>query len=197
MSPYRDMLGEVVGRTTIGLNRNTVLESTMDNLLLDAIAEVAGTKLAFSNGWRYGAPVPPGPITRNDLWNIIPTNPQISTVEITGEEIWMMMEENLERTFSADPYGQMGGYVKRCRGVNIYAKIENPPGKRIERFFVDGDVIVLNETYTAAYITMQAVPPHFGRSRREINMSTIEALELYLKRSSEVIPTLRGSVIAI
>ena len=58
MSPYRDMLGEVVGRTTIGLNRNTVLESTMDNLLLDAIAEVAGTKLAFSNGWRYGAPIP-------------------------------------------------------------------------------------------------------------------------------------------
>ena len=197
MSPYRDMLGEVVGRTTIGLNRNTVLESTMDNLLLDAIAEVAGTKLAFSNGWRYGAPVPPGPITRNDLWNIIPTNPQISTVEITGEEIWMMMEENLERTFSADPYGQMGGYVKRCRGVNIYAKIENPPGKRIERFFVDGDSIDHNETYTAAYVTMQAVPPHFGRSRRELDMPAIEALELYLRRSEEVTPTLRGSLIAI
>ena len=44
VSPYRDMLSEVVGLTTIGLNRNTVLESTMDNLLLDAIAEVAGTK---------------------------------------------------------------------------------------------------------------------------------------------------------
>lgn len=128
LDPHRDMLREAVGRTRIGLNRNTVFETTMDNLLLDAISETAGANLAFSNGWRYGTPIPPGPITRNDLWNIIPTNPPVSTIEITGGELWAMMEENLERTFSADPYAQMGGYVKRCRGVNIYAKIENQKG---------------------------------------------------------------------
>lgn len=60
LAPHRDMLREVVGCTRIALNRNTVLESTMDNLLLDAIAAAAGTSLAFSNGWRYGAPIPPG-----------------------------------------------------------------------------------------------------------------------------------------
>jgi hypothetical protein len=60
------------------------------------------------------------------------------------------MEENMERTFSADPYPQMGGYVKRCRGVNIYAKIENPTGHRIERFFIGGEPLDPDRTYTAA-----------------------------------------------
>jgi len=196
LAPDRSMLQEVVGHTRIGLNRNTVLEATMDNLLLDAMAEAAGTNLAFSNGWRYGAPVPPGPITRNDLWNMIPTNPPVSTIEITGNELWAMMEENLERTFSGDPYAQMGGYVKRCRGVNIYAKIENPKGHRIEHFFVGGEAINRDRTYTTAYVTMQAIPPRFGRNRRDLNVSAIQALERHLRNHGEVQPSLRDTVVA-
>lgn len=62
------MLSEVVGKTAANLNRCPTLESTMDNLLLDAIAESAETETAFSNGWRYGAPVPAGSaVTTNDL----------------------------------------------------------------------------------------------------------------------------------
>lgn len=196
LAPHRDMLCEVVGRTRVGLNRNTVLEATMDNLLLDAIAEAAGTSLAFGNGWRYGAPIPPGPITRNDLWNMIPMNPPVSTVDVTGDELWTMMEENLERTFSADPYEQMGGFVKRCRGVNIYAKIENPAGQRIERFFVDGVPLDRDRTYTAAYVTTQAVPSRFGRNRRDLDVSAVEVLERHLRKHGEVGPSLRGTVVA-
>ncbi len=77
---HRESLAEVVGNTETDLNRYTTLESTMDNLLLDAIAASAGTEIAFSNGWRYGARIPAGPITRNDLWNIIPTNPMVQMV---------------------------------------------------------------------------------------------------------------------
>ncbi|WP_243670552.1 5'-nucleotidase C-terminal domain-containing protein [Methanoculleus chikugoensis] len=129
--PHREYLSRVVGETRTGLNRNTVLEATMDNLLLQALIDVTGAEMAFSNGWRYGAPpVPPGPVMMNDLWDIIPVNPPpVSTVEITGRDLKAMMEENLERTFSRDPpYQQMGGYVKRCMGVDLYCKIENPAG---------------------------------------------------------------------
>lgn len=72
----------------------------MDDVLLVAISEAAGTDIAFSKGWRYGAPFPPGPVTVNDLWKIIPTNPPVSTVELTGAEIAAMLEENLDRTFA-------------------------------------------------------------------------------------------------
>lgn len=90
-APHRELLSEIAGKTNANLNRYTALESTMDNLLLDAIAETAGTQIAFSNGWRYGAPIPPGDITVNDLWNIIPTNPPVSVVEMLGSEMWEMI----------------------------------------------------------------------------------------------------------
>ena len=59
-SLQREALAEVAGHTLTPLNRNTVLEATMDNLLLQSLLDATGAHLAFSNGWRYGAPVPPG-----------------------------------------------------------------------------------------------------------------------------------------
>lgn len=181
MAPHRAMLAEVVGHTGHALSRYQSLHCSMDDLLLDAIACAAGTEIAFSNGWRYGAPVAPGSITLNDLWNIIPTNPPVETVEMTGEEIRTMLEENLERTFSADPYAQMGGYVKRCRGLKLYAKIENPPGSRVDRLFILGAPVDPQSIYTVAFVTAQGVPRKFGRNRRSLDMHAIEALTRYLR----------------
>ncbi|MDD5420099.1 MAG: 5'-nucleotidase C-terminal domain-containing protein, partial [Methanomicrobiaceae archaeon] len=196
MDPHRDYLEEVVGRTETPLDRNTVMEATMDNLLLQSLLDLTGAQMAFSNGWRYGAPVPPGAITRNDLWNIIPVNPPVSTVELTGREVWTMMEENLERTFSRDPYLQMGGYVKRCMGINVYFKVENPAGQRIQELYVQGERVRPDARYTAAYVTSQGVPEQYGRQREHCSLHAIEALERYIEKGS-VHADLRGSVVPI
>ena len=66
---------------------------------------------------------------------MIPMNPAVSTVELLGDEIVAMLEENLERTFGRDPYDQMGGYVKRGLGLNAFIKIENPSGQRVQEVF--------------------------------------------------------------
>lgn len=121
-----------LGLPATPLHRYAMLESAMDNFLLASILESSGAQLAFSNGWRYGAPIVPGPITLNDLYNIIPMNPPVSTVDVTGDEVRVMLEENLERTFAEDPYDQMGGYVKRALGLTAFVKIENPNGERIQ-----------------------------------------------------------------
>ena len=176
MQPHRVMLDEVVGKTSIGLHRGANLYSPMDDVLLAAIATAADTKIAFSNGWRYGAPVPPGPVTMNDLWNIIPTNPPVSIVELTGSEIREMMEENLERTFAADPFEQMGGYLKRFRGLTIYGKLENPVGHRIEHIFVGDAALNLAQCYRVAFVTAQGVPQKFGRNRTNLAVKAIDAL---------------------
>ena len=141
LEPYKKELSTVVGMTETALNRATTLETTMDNFLLQVLLENTGAQLAFSNGWRYGAPIIPGEITLNDLHNIIPVNPPISTTEINGQELLDMLEENLERTFSCDPYQQMGGYVKRCLGLFVYFKIENPPGHRIQKLFIGNEEV--------------------------------------------------------
>ena len=180
MAPHLAMLSQVVGHTGHALSRDQSLHCSMDDLLLDAIASAAGTGIAFSNGWRYGAPVPPGPVTLNDLWNIIPTNPLVETVELTGSEMRTMLEENLERTFSANAYEQMGGYVKRCRGLTLYAKIENPPGSRVDQLFVLGAPVDPERVYKVAFVTAQGVPPRFGRNRKTLDVRAIDALRGYL-----------------
>ncbi len=119
MSPYRGYLGEKVGKTSLNLNRGFNLESTMDNCLLQAKEVETGEKMVFTNGWRFGAQVMEGETYRSDLFNMVPMNPAITTCEINGEELVLMVEENLEHTFPCDPLNQMGGYVKRAVGMRV------------------------------------------------------------------------------
>ncbi len=195
--PYREYLDQIIGYTEIGLNRYRVMESTMDNLLLESLMDKTGADVAFSNGWRYGAPVKPGPIKIEDLWNIIPTNPPVSVCKISGEEIWDMMEENLEHTFSRNPYKQMGGYVKRCLGLNIYFKIENPEGKRIEEFFIENNRLKKDKIYNAVFVTTQGIPEKYGYERKNLNESAIKTLRKYIEKKEKVNPKLRGTIVPI
>jgi 2',3'-cyclic-nucleotide 2'-phosphodiesterase (5'-nucleotidase family) len=197
MAPHRDFLGQVVGQAQTPLDRATSLEASMDNVLLDAIAAAAGTRLAFSNGWRYGAPILPGDVTMEQLWNIVPTQAPVSTVELSGEELRAMLEANLERTYSPDPYCQMGGFVKRCRGLNLYFKMENPKGHRIEDLLVDGAPLQPGRVYRAAMLGEQGVPRKYGSRRQQIGIDAIASLQQHFARGRPVRGSRRGSVVAI
>lgn len=197
LSPYREALNQVVGITSTALNRNTMLESTMDNLLLQSLLEQTEAQIAFSNGWRYGAPVIPGPITVNDLWNIIPVNPPVSIVQLTGDEIRTMLEESLEHTFSSDPYHQMGGYMKRTLGMNMYVKLENAAGYRIQELFVQGQRVKTDQIYTAAFVTAQGVPHRYGTNRTNLEVHAIEAMQRYIVKNNAVTADLRGTIVAV
>jgi S-sulfosulfanyl-L-cysteine sulfohydrolase len=197
LAPYKNDLSEVVGETATALNRGTLMESTMDNFLLQSLLESTGAQLAFSNGWRYGAPIVPGNIILNDLYNIIPMNPPVSTVELSGEEIKIMLEENLERTFSCDPYQQMGGYVKRCLGLNVYFKIENPSGHRIQKLFAGNEEVQPGHSYTAAFVTSQGVPQKYGRNHENKSEQIIDAMRIFLGKHRPLYSELRGTFIAV
>jgi len=197
LSPFQEELSTVVGKTATALNRTTMLETTMDNFLLQAMLESTGAQLAFSNGWRYGAPVIPGEVTVNDLYNMVPMNPPISTVELTGEELIAMLEENLERTFACDPYNQMGGYVKRSLGLTAYIKIENPAGQRVQQVFVGDEPLHPGHHYPTTFVTEQGVAKKYGRNRRQHTERSIEALRAYLARHRPLHSELRGTFVAV
>lgn len=197
LAPFKDELGTIVGETATALNRYTMLESTMDNFLLQSVMEASGAELAFSNGWRYGAPVIPGPVTLNDLYNIIPMDPPIGTVELTGDELVSMLEENLERTFAPDPYDQMGGYIKRGLGLTVYFKIENPAGQRIQQVFVGNEPLERSRTYHTAFVTEQGVPRKYGRQRSEMKGHAVEAMQAFLAKHNPLHAELRGTFIPV
>jgi hypothetical protein len=61
-------------------------------------------------------------------------NPAVTTVDLTGEELVSMLEENLEHTFSRDPYSQIGRYVKRGLGLKVYFKLN--PSQGLQNLFI-------------------------------------------------------------
>ncbi len=195
LKPYAEQLACVVGEVGTALNRNANIESTMDNFLLSAIREEAGTPLAFCNGWRWGAPIKSGPVTKNDICNIIPWEEPICTVDLTGRELVQMLEENLERTFSSNPFHQLGGYVKRCQGLTAYIKIENPPGTRIQKLFVGDEEVNPARVYSAAYLTVQAVPPKYGTHRKTLSQDAQGAMLALLARKRGFQAELAGTVL--
>ncbi|GHA81625.1 bifunctional metallophosphatase/5'-nucleotidase [Pontibacter akesuensis] len=195
--PYKQELSQKVGETATVLDRNNILESTMDNFLLQSMLHATGAELAFSNGWRYGAPIVTGSVTLNDLYNIIPMNPPIQTVELTGQELQDMLEENLEKTFSPDPYAQQGGFVKRCMSLRAFIKIEAPKGTRIQKLFVNDEELDLQRSYKASFVTEQGVPEKYGTNRSDSGIKAIEAMQQYLEKYSPVRADMLGTFTAV
>jgi hypothetical protein len=118
-------------------------------------------------------------------------------VELTGQEMWYMIEDNLEHTLAADPYQQMGGYVKRCLGLTFYVKLENPAGSRLQQCFIGSEELKRDGSYTAAFVTTQGVPKRYGRNRRDLELHAIDALKRYCAAHPCVNADLRGTVIAV
>ncbi|MEG0444095.1 MAG: 5'-nucleotidase C-terminal domain-containing protein, partial [Carnobacterium sp.] len=184
LSPFRKQLDVIVGSTEVNLHRGLNLEGPLDNFLLDAIVHHTGSDVAFSNGWRYGAPIVKGDITLRELFQIIPMNPPISTAELTGDEIWEMLEENLENTYSGNPYHQMGGYLKRAVGLHTYLKVENPKGMRIQKLFIGENEIDRAKVYSVSYVTHQGVPKKYGKNHKHLEMQAVQAMQEYLSENS-------------
>ena len=187
LKPFEEIKNNIVGSTKNTLNRYNTLNSSMDNFLLAAVKHAGNTEIAFSNGWRYAAPIAPGDITEMDLYNIIPMNPPISTVELTGKEIVDMLEENLERTFSTNPLEQMGGYVKRCVGLRVNFRIENPKNYRIQEVYYADKHLEPDTYYKVSFVTTQGVPPNLGRNRKNLKIHAVEAMKNFLAQQPEYV----------
>ncbi len=182
LEPFAKELSTIVGETSTLLHRGTSIESTMDNFLLQSLIESTGAQIAFSNGWRYGAPIIPGLITLNDLYNIIPMNPPVSVVNLTGKEILEMLEENLEHTYSSNAFNQIGGYLKRCFGLTAFIRIENPKGHRILKLYIGQEELNPDEIYKAAFVTEQGVPLKYGTNRKNTCIKSIDAMKAFLTK---------------
>ncbi|TLS52816.1 bifunctional metallophosphatase/5'-nucleotidase [Paenibacillus antri] len=148
--PFRDRLSEPIGAIKTPLHRMTLQEAPMDRLITDAYLAYTEADVAFSHGWRYGAPVLPGLVTLNDLYNIIPTNPELFILEMDGASLLTALERNLEQVFAADPYQQKGGYLLRSSNLMMAYKPYNPAGHRIQHLEIKGKPVRDERMYRIA-----------------------------------------------
>lgn len=85
--------------------------------------------------------------------------------------------------------------MKRCQGLTAYIKIENPPGTRIQKLFVGDDEVDPNKLYSAAYLTLQAVPPKYGTNRKTLSTSAQGAMLALLNSRKQIEAELAGTIV--
>lgn len=184
IGPYRDRLDEVVGSIASPLHRMAVLESPMDNLITDSFLSLTKADVAFSHGWRYGAPVIAGEVTQGDLWQIIPTNPEVFTAQMTGEEMRKTLEESLESVYAPDALRQKGGYPIRVSGLSAVVRINNPKGARVQQLEIGGKRYRSDHLYTVAGAGEQDLS--LASDRKATGVKAIDAIGSYLKTRAPV-----------
>jgi 2',3'-cyclic-nucleotide 2'-phosphodiesterase (5'-nucleotidase family) len=194
LAPYRDRLAEVAGTLATPLHRMTVLEAPMDALITDAYVALTGADAAFSHGWRYGAPVPPGAITVGDLWQIIPTDPIVFTTELYGQEIRDVLEDSLESIFAADAMAQKGGYLIRTSGIRAQLRLNNPRGARVLALEIAGAPCDPARRYTVAGGGEQVLR---AATKRPTGVHAIAALRQHLAQQSPLRLDVRPRFLAV
>jgi sulfur-oxidizing protein SoxB len=150
LAPYRARMEQAAGTTETLLMRYDVLETTADDFITDAVREIAKSDIGFSNGFRFGVPIPPSVFTEADLWSLLPMDARMKTGWVTGAELKAYLENELELVFSKDPWKLNGGWGVRASGLSIVFKASAEPGQRLISVKVGGRDIDDRQRYTIA-----------------------------------------------
>ncbi len=103
-APYKSELERVIGKTTTLLYRQGTWQSTADNLVTDALRARSGQQVAIAQPGRYGATILPGPITVEDIYNLIPTESPVYHMQFRGHELRGMLESAIDNVIAMDVF---------------------------------------------------------------------------------------------
>lgn len=199
-APFAERLHEAVGHTTEPLLRYDVLESSMDNLIADAVREAAHSDIGFTNGFRFSPPVAAGPITEADLWNMLPLDARLKSGKATGQQLHEYLEHEMELVFSKDPFTLSGGWGPRPSGMNILFTAHTSPSRRIRAVKIGGTDLDLNRVYTLGGCERDGEPMNVicrlqgVQDAAYLPGSIHTVLKSYLKAHSPITPTREGRV---
>ncbi|TDU40467.1 5'-nucleotidase [Gelidibacter sediminis] len=202
-APYKAYLETVVGHTNTPIYRYLTVENPMDNMITDAARWKTGADISISNGFRFGNPIvpadgKPAPITRANLWNLLPVNEPVKTGRATGKQIKDWLEKEMHNAFSQNPTERFGGWLVRFSGMKVSFNSQNERGNRISSIIVKGEEMKDDEYYTVSACVRPGDPldnlcrmPNV-KDVKVMDYTIHEAVEEYLQKNSPVAPTLEG-----
>jgi len=202
LRPHRQRMNEVVGRTQTPLFRYDVLETNADDLITDAVREVARADIGLSNGFRFGVPVLAGNITEADLWSMLPMDTRMKAGWVTGKELKEYLEKELELVYSKVPMKLSGGWGPRASGMTMTYDANAAAGQRLKSVQVNGKEIRDDGHYTIAGCEREGEPidvvcRHKGTHDAKMLPTMLHAaLKDYFKRHPVVSPSREGRAVA-
>ncbi|BAB03745.1 bifunctional UDP-sugar hydrolase/5'-nucleotidase [Halalkalibacterium halodurans] len=143
-----DALAEVIGTVPerlVGAREFVrTQESNLGNLITDAMRDMTGADIAFTNGGGIRANIEAGDVTKGDVIAAFPFTNTVIALEITGEQLF----QSLEHSVRLAP-AENGGFLQ-VSGVQMTYDQTKAPGERIIDLTVNGEPLDKNKTYTVA-----------------------------------------------
>lgn len=198
-APYKENLETIVGYTNAPMYRYLTVENPTDNLVTDAARWKTGADIAISNGFRFGNPIvpkngEPAPITRANLWNLLPVNEPVKTGKATGKQIKNWLEKEMHNAFAENANERFGGWLVRFSGMKVDFKSQNGKNERIQSIEINGEPLEEERYYTISACERPGDPEDvLCRMSGVIDVDTKdytihEVMEEYLKANSPVDP---------
>lgn len=207
-APHKEELQKVIGTSTIPLVRYFVLETTMDNLITDAVMWKFKPDIALSNGFRFCQPLALNKetntaiITKEFLWNMLPVNSEVKQGTVTGTQILNWLEKELQNAFAKDPSKRFGGWFVRYNGMEVNFTIGNETGKRVNSVTIKNKPLDPLKEYTFIACEREGDPDdticrmELVKNPTRLKFFMHEVIEEYLKVNSPVTPSVSNRAVA-
>ncbi|MEL6822342.1 MAG: bifunctional UDP-sugar hydrolase/5'-nucleotidase [Calditrichota bacterium] len=137
---YEAGFREVVGEIKKGLNRSSVSEATMNNFITDVISKRVKADFSFMNFGGIRADLRAGPVTREDIFKVLPFGNEIVVFQCDGRFLKRIIETKLAG----------GGRGLAVSGVKVVYNRSLPDGQKVVQLTVGGEPIDPDKTYRVA-----------------------------------------------
>ncbi len=172
------VMGEVVGSTSVFLaRRGKFPETIMGNIITDSMRAATGAEVAFTNSGGIRADIKEGEITYGDVYNVLPFDNGLVTMELTGRQLKGVMEESA---------GRKRGTIE-VSGMKMDIDPRRGDGQRCYNITVNGEPLDLNRVYKVATADFLAGGSNGytdltqGKNVKDENMLMRDALNNYIK----------------
>ena len=145
------IMGVKVGSSTVGITRDKYTpESTAGNLVTDSMIDATGADIAFLNTGAMKKAIDQGEIKFGDVFNLLPYDNQIVTVDMTGTSIMKVLEESAGNADTIPTKGSTN--IIQFAGLRATFDPSQPKGHRVSNVTVGGQPLDMNKTYSVASI---------------------------------------------
>ncbi|MDP8237144.1 MAG: 5'-nucleotidase C-terminal domain-containing protein [Candidatus Erginobacter occultus] len=159
-------------------------ESPLGDLITDAMRKRVGAAAAFQNPYGIRGNLLQGPITRRDVYTVLPFDNSIVTLELAGGQIRELLEQSL--TFKKG--------LLQISGLRVEYSLEAPEGNRVRSVEIDGDPLEDSTYYrVATNVFLAGGGDYFsafaqGRSRRDSGVLLRDAVADYISLNTPLHP---------
>ena len=189
-APYKAELERVIGETKTLLYRQGTWQSTADNLVSDALHARTRQDVAITQPGRYGATILPGPITVEDIYNLVPTEAPVYQMKLHGKSLREMLEGAVENVVTDNELERIGANMWRFSGIELSVDLSQSYPNRVQNMKINGNPVDDKKLYSLVEFNM-----YLRNSRSAINVEKTKYIGpheviAYIEEHKKVAPIL-------